>query len=201
MDIKLILQIIGVVLGLLYLWLEYKANIWLWVVGMLMPCVHCVLYYQKGIYADCAMQLYYILAGLYGLTMWLLGRKNTKRPLKIAHTPCRLIAPLVAVYIVLHAAIYFLLVRFTDSTVPFWDSMTTAMSMLAMWLLARKYMEQWLIWLVVDAITVGLYIYKGIPLTAGLYTLYTALALIGYLRWRKVYKSENIEGGSEASLE
>jgi nicotinamide mononucleotide transporter len=77
------------------------------------------------------------------------------------------------------------LVRFTDSTVPFWDSMTTAMSMIAMWLLSRKYLEQWLVWLVVDAITVGLYIYKGIPFTAGLYTLYTALAVAGYLRWRR----------------
>ena len=54
-----------------------------------------------------------------------------------------------------------------------------------MWLLSRKYIEQWIIWLIVDAITVGLYLYKGIPLTAGLYTLYTTLAFAGYLRWRK----------------
>ena len=78
-----------------------------------------------------------------------------------------------------------MLVRFTDSTVPFLDSMTTAMSMVAMWMLSRKYMEQWLVWLVVDMITVGLYIYKGIPLTAGLYTLYCALAVAGYLRWKR----------------
>ncbi len=185
MDIKLILQIVGVVLGLLYLWLEYRANTWLWIVGAIMPCVHGVLYYRSGLYADCAMQVYYILAGLYGLIAWLIGHKSKDKPLRIAHTPLRLVLPLVVVYGVLHAAIYFLLVHFTDSTVPFLDSMTTAMSMIAMWMLSRKYMEQWLVWCAVDAITVGLYLYKGIPLTAGLYTLYTALAVAGYLRWRR----------------
>ena len=185
MELKLILQIVGVALGLLYLWLEYKANIWLWVVGMLMPCVHSILYFKSGLYADFAMQIYYITAGLYGLAVWMAGRKRTEKPLKIAHTPLRLALPLVAIYGVLHAAMYFVLVHFTDSTVPFWDSMTTAMSMVAMWMLSRKYVEQWLVWLVVDAITVGLYIYKGIPLTAGLYMLYTALAFVGYLRWRR----------------
>ncbi len=185
MDIKLILQIIGVVLGLLYLWLEYKANTWLWIVGMLMPCVHCVLYYRSGLYADCAMQGYYILAGLYGLGAWLLGHKSKDKPLQISHTPLRLLFPLILIYILLNIIIYIILLYLTDSTVPFWDSMTTALSMVAMWMLSRKYMEQWLVWCVVDAITVGLYLYKGIPLTAGLYLLYTALAIAGYLRWRK----------------
>lgn len=190
MELKLILQIVGVVLGLLYLWLEYRANIWLWIVGAIMPCVHCVLYYKSGLYADCAMQGYYILAGLYGLVVWLLGKTRTENPLKIAHTPLRLVLPLLAVYGVLHAVMYYLLAEFTDSTVPFWDAMTTAMSMVAMWMLSRKYIEQWLVWLVVDAITVGLYIYKGIPLTGMLYGLYTALAVVGYLRWRRQAKLE-----------
>ncbi len=185
MELKLILQIVGVALGLLYLWLEYRANIWLWVVGAIMPCVHCALYYQSGLYADCAMQGYYIAAGIYGLIAWLLGHKRKENKLQISHTPVRLALPLIAVYVALHTAIYFLLVRFTDSSVPFWDAMTTAMSMVAMWMLSRKYIEQWLVWLAVDAITVGLYVYKGIPLTAGLYALYTALAVAGYLRWRK----------------
>ena len=186
MELKLILQIVGVALGLLYLWLEYRANIWLWVVGMLMPCVHCLLYFKSGLYADCAMQAYYILAGLYGLVVWFIGHKRTDKPLKITRTPLRLIVPLVAIYAVLHATIYFVLVCFTDSSVPFWDAMTPAMAVVAMWLLSRKYIEQWLVWLVIDAITVGLYIYKGIPLTAGLYTLYTILAFVGYLRWRRM---------------
>ena len=191
MELKLILQIVGVALGLLYLWLEYRANTWLWVVGAIMPCVHGLLYYRSGLYADCAMQLYYVLAGLYGLIAWLVGHKSKDKPLKIRCTPIYIAFSLVAIYGVLHILLYYLLVRFTDSTVPFWDSMTTAMSMVAMWMLSRKYIEQWLVWCVVDAITVGLYLYKGIPLTAGLYTLYTALAVVGYLRWRRMVKADS----------
>lgn len=185
MDWSLILQVVGTTLGLLYLWLEYRANIWLWIVGAIMPMVHGVLYLQSGIYADAAMQLYYILAGLYGLMVW---RRKPKEgaTLPIRHTPKQWIPSLIAVYVVLHVVIYFILVEFTDSRVPIFDSMSTALSIVAMWMLSRKLVEQWLIWLVVDMISVGLYMYKGIPITSGLYTLYCILAIAGYLRWRKV---------------
>lgn len=200
MSIKLFLQILGVALGLLYLWLEYRANIWLWVVGAAMPVVHGVLYFRQGLYADFAMQAYYVAAGVYGLAVWLrdgarakgtngaegADNSNGKSARPIAPTPLRLVLPLVGAFVVLQVVIYLLLVRFTDSTVPFWDAMTTALAVVAMWMLSRKYVEQWLVWLVVDAITVGLYLYKEIPLTASLYALYTVLALVGYLRWRRL---------------
>lgn len=185
MELKLLLQIVGTALGLLYLWLEYRANIWLWVVGAIMPMVHGVLYLTSGIYADAAMQLYYVLAGLYGFVVWRLGVTRNTKVIAIQHTPTRWIAPLVVVYAVLHVVMYFVLTEFTDSRVPFFDSMSTALSIVAMWMLSRKLVEQWLVWLVVDAISVGLYLYKGIPITAMLYTLYCALALAGYMRWRR----------------
>ena len=205
MDWKLILQIAGVALGLLYLWLEYRADIRLWIVGLVMPLVHGTLYYKAGLYADCSMQVYYVLAGLYGWLVWRnaphkkaraarnaaaeqnarTARSAEPAAVRIGHTPMRYAAGLIAVYAAAHAGIYFLLSRFTNSTVPFWDAMTTAASIVAMWMLSRKYVEQWLVWLAVDLITVGLYLYKGIPLTAGLYALYSALAVAGYLRWRR----------------
>ncbi len=197
MDWKLILQLAGIVLGLLYLWLEYRADIRLWVVGLIMPVIHGVLYYRSGLYADCSMQVYYVLAGLYGWAMWQRGRsriKNAKnipadrtapKSFAIARTPLRQVPLLVGAYALVHVGIYLLLVRFTNSTVPFWDSFTTALSVVAMWMLSRKYAEQWLVWLVVDITTVGLYVYKEIPFTAGLYLLYSALAVAGYLRWNR----------------
>ena len=205
MDWNLILQIAGVALGLLYLWLEYRADIRLWIVGLVMPLVHGTLYYKAGLYADCSMQVYYVLAGLYGWLVWRnaphkkaraarnaaaeqnarTARSAEPAAVRIGHTPMRYAAGLIAVYAAAHAGIYFLLSRFTNSTVPFWDAMTTAASIVAMWMLSRKYVEQWLVWLAVDLITVGLYLYKGIPLTAGLYALYSALAVAGYLRWRR----------------
>lgn len=185
MELKLLLQIVGTLLGLLYLWLEYKANIWVWIVGAIMPMVHGMLYLQSGIYADAAMQLYYVAAGIYGLFVWLRGEKRSEKRIDIQHTPKQWIFSLVAVYIVLHISLYFLLTEFTDSRVPLFDSMSTALSIVAMWMLSRKLVEQWLVWLVVDMISVGLYLYKGIPITAMLYMLYCGLAVAGYMRWRK----------------
>ena len=191
MDWKLTLQIVGVALGLLYLWLEYKANIWLWVVGLIMPIVHGALYFRSGLYADFSMQLYYIAAGIYGLIVWGRGAKQSNHDtLKITSTPLAVWVAVAGVYALLHGAIYLFLVSFTDSTVPFWDSLTTALCIVAYWMLSRKYVEQWLVWLAVDVITVGLYLYKDIPLTAGLYALYSALAVAGYLRWRRMIKTQ-----------
>ena len=191
MTLSVILQAVGIALGLLYLWLEYKANIWVWVVGAIMPLVHGVLYLTKGIYADAIMQLYYVFAGIYGLAVWLRKPKadgKDKHEGEIRHTPIEWIAPLVATYAVLHVVLYYLLSEFTDSTIPFFDSMSTALCIVAMWMLSRKLVEQWLVWLVVDMISVGLYFYKGIPGTASLYTLYCILAVAGYVRWRRQAK-------------
>ena len=105
--------------------------------------------------------------------------------LRIGHTPLRTVPALAGVYAAAHIGLYLLLTRFTDSTVPFWDAGTTALSVVAMWMLSRKLVEQWLVWLVVDLVTVGLYLYKDLPYTAGLYALYSALAVAGYLRWRR----------------
>ncbi len=190
MDLALILQIVGTTLGLLYLWLEYRANIWLWVVGAIMPMVHGILYLESGIYADAAMQLYYVLAGVYGLAVWKRRPKKNSEG-RIRHTPLGWVIPLVAVYVVLHVSLYIFLVECTDSRVPLFDSMSTALSIVAMWMLSRKLVEQWLVWLVVDMISVGLYLYKGIPITAGLYTIYCILAVAGYLRWRRMARVTN----------
>lgn len=191
MDAKLALQIVGVVLGLLYLWLEYHANVWLWVVGVVMPLVHGTLYLRSGLYADSMMQLYYVAAGVYGLAVWLRGTKRSDRaPLQITHVPAHLWGRIVGVYALLHVALYLLLRYCTDSTVPVWDAATTAMAVVAMWLLSRKYVEQWLVWLVADVITVFLYLYKDIPLTAALYALYCLLAVVGYRKWRSQARCE-----------
>ena len=183
-DWSLILQCVGTALGLLYLWLEYKANIWLWVVGAIMPMVHGALYLTNGIYADAAMQLYYVAAGIYGLIIWK-RRPKKQGDGKIQHTPKEWILNLFVIYAFFHAELYIFLVEFTDSSVPFFDAMSTALCIVAMWMLSRKLVEQWLVWLVVDMISVGLYLYKGIPITAGLYTIYCALAIAGYIRWRR----------------
>jgi nicotinamide mononucleotide transporter len=191
MDWLRFIDIVSTVLGLLYLWLEYRANIWLWAVSVIMPAVHAYLYYQKGLYADFGMEFYYIAMAVYGFVCWKWGNKEDKgKELPITHYKRRHMLASTVTWLVLWGLIYWILINYTDSRVPVLDSFTTSLSAVALWALAKKYVEQWLIWLVVDAVCCGLYIYKGIPFTASLYGFYTVIAVLGYIKWKKMAASE-----------
>lgn len=179
------LDIVTTVLGLAYILLEYRASLWMWAVGFLMQLLGIVLYYQKGLYADCGMEFYYLSMTIYGYWRWVRGTK-TKQALSIRHFPRRLILPWGLLMIVIWGTIYWLLVTFTNSTVPLADSFTTALSLVGIWALAHKYLEQWFIWIAVDIVTSILYFYKDIPFKASLYALYVIIAVFGYMKWRKM---------------
>ncbi|MBR5135622.1 MAG: nicotinamide mononucleotide transporter [Rikenellaceae bacterium] len=183
------LEIAGVIVGLIYLWLEYRASVWLWAASIVMPAIYIFIYAESGFYADMGINIYYLVASIYGWAAWL-RRGDDEQPLKITHTPRKMILPLTVVCASAMVVITYVLVNYTDSTVPYGDSFTTALSIVALYMLARKQAEQWLVWLVVDAVSCALYIYKGIHLTAALYGLYTVLAWIGYRRWIKMIEED-----------
>lgn len=180
----LLLDTLGVCCGLLYLYWEIKENAWMWVVGCIMPLIYSYVLYQAGLYADFGMEVYYLLAGLYGLYCWLRGSRRTGKTYQIRWTPPRLRLLLLSIALLLWGVLTFLLIRFTDSTVPVLDALTTALSVVALWMLSRKLVEQWWVWLVVNAISTGLYIYKDVYGRALLYAIYTVLAVYGYYKWR-----------------
>ena len=187
------LEIFGTVIGLIYLWLEYKASIYLWIASIVMPAIYIFIYYEAGLYADFGINIYYLLIAVYGWFVWKYGGKKEKnetpKELSIAHTPTKYIIPLVAIFFVTFALIVWILKEFTDSTVPVLDSFTTALSIIAMWMLAHKYLEQWLVWIIVDLVCVGLYIYKGLYFTSGLYALYAVIAIFGYRNWKRAMQN------------
>lgn len=185
------LEIIGTIVGLIYLWLEYHASIYLWVASIVMPLIYIFIYHDAGLYADMGINIYYVIASIYGIICWRRGisRKNKKdasTALKITHTPTSRITPLSIISIALTFAIAYILITFTDSNVPWWDSVTTSLSIVAMWMMARKYIEQWWVWIVVDVISAGLYVYKELFFTAGLYALYAIIAYFGYKKWKEL---------------
>jgi nicotinamide mononucleotide transporter len=182
------LDIVTTVLGLAYILLEYKASLWMWAVGFLMQSLGIILYYQKGLYADCGMEFYYLSMTVYGWWRWVHGSAE-KQSLPIRHFPPRLVLPWLALTAMVWAVIYWLLVTFTNSNVPLADSFTTALSILGIWALAHKYLEQWLIWIAVDVVTCVLYFYKDIPFKASLYGLYVIIAILGYRNWRSMMAS------------
>ena len=181
------LDIVTTVLGLAYILLEYKANIWMWAVGFAMQALGIVLYYQKGLYADCGMEFYYLAMTVYGYWKWIHGTAS-KEALPIRHFPRRLVFPWIGIIAVIWAIIYWLLITFTNSNVPFADSFTTALSIVGIWALAHKYLEQWFIWIAVDVVTCILYFYKEIPFKASLYALYVIIAIMGWRKWNKMMK-------------
>lgn len=187
----LALEILGFCTGLLYLWYEYHASWRMWIVSVIMPMISMWIYFSKGLYADFGINIYYLIIAVYGYVTWRLGKPaKADKPEKAERPISRMPAWVWGGSIVATAALWYalgwLLDTQTDSTVPWYDAFTTALSIVGMWLLARKYLEQWLAWMIVDAVCVWLYAYKGIYFYSVLYALYTVIAFFGYRKWRRM---------------
>ena len=195
------LEILGFSIGLLYLWWEYHADWRMWYASMVMPAISMWIYFSKGIYADFAINIYYLVIAIYGFIVWtkshkkdnlsdksdlseMSGKSESQHP--ITNIPPRMLFACVAVFIVLWVGLYLILNYLTDSTVPIPDAFTTALSIVGMWMLARKYLQQWIVWILVDAVCTCLYWYKGIPFYAILYAIYTVIAFFGYRKWHRL---------------
>lgn len=182
------LEILGTVVGIIYLVLEYRASIYLWIAGIIMPAIYIFVYYKAGLYADFGINVYYLLAAVYGLVVWKCGRKKDSHveELPITYVPKRACIPLLSVFVSAWLGLAFILANYTNSDVVWFDSFTTALSIVGMWLLAHKYVEQWLVWIVVDVVSVGLYLYKDLHFTAVLYAIYAIIAIFGYRKWKQM---------------
>ena len=184
------LDILTTILGLIYIWLEYRAHIALWVIGIVMPALDIILYWQHGLYGDAGMACYYTLAACYGLYIWKFKKtRKKKESLPIIFMPRDQYLPSLLFFLISWGLIYYILVTWTNSTVPLLDSFTNAMSFVGLWALARKYVEQWIFWIIVDVVCTFLYIQKGIPFKALLYGLYVVIAVAGYQKWKRVAKT------------
>ena len=199
------LDIATTVLGLLYIWLEYRAHIALWLVGIIMPALDVYLYYNHGLYGDAGMAVYYTAAGIYGYVVWRLSPKFLRGKSlgapAITSMPLRLYLPTSVCFVLAWAVTYYILITWTNSTVPLLDSFTNALSFVGLWALSRKYIEQWFFWIVVDAVCAWLYIQKGIPFKAGLYALYVVIAILGYFKWRRMMVPNAATGPQPATKE
>lgn len=187
MNWDLVIEILGFTIGLVYLWLEYHARPLMWLASVIMPVISLYIYYSRGLYADFGINVYYLVIAVYGYLHWTRGTSRTesrdKKNRDVTHAPVAAWGAIVAGLALLWATLWYVLTTFTDSNVPVADSFTTALSIIAMWMLARKWAEQWLAWLVVDAVCVVLYCYKAIYFYALLYAVYTVIAWFGYRKW------------------
>lgn len=189
------IEILGTIVGLIYLWQEYRASIYLWITSIIMPAIYLYVYYQAGLYADFGINIYYLVIALYGWLAWrynfsLRGKRADSNELSISHINRLTFLRLFLLFLAAWAVISYILIHFTNSTVPFTDAFTTALSIVGMYMLARKYIEQWWVWLVVDVVSSALYIYKELYFTAVLYALYAIIAIFGYRKWKQLMNNE-----------
>ena len=182
------IEITGVVLSLIYLYLSIRQKVGLWFFGIISSIFYTVVFVESGLYADMSLQVYYIAISIYGWIHWKKGHISQKEEIPATFMASKdwIIAGIGTVVVCL--LYYFILTRYTDSTVPVTDSIVGALSVVGTWMLAKKFIENWLVWIVADAICVGLYIYKDLYPTSVLNVIYTIMAGVGYWQWKKGMK-------------
>jgi nicotinamide mononucleotide transporter len=180
-------EILGVVFSILYLYFSIRRNILLWPMGIISAMLYMVVFFQSKFYADMALNGYYLVISVYGWLLWRGDGSGIEESLKISRLGWKNGLVMLAVTSAVFLLIGTVLERFTDSPVPWWDAFTTALSFTATWMLARKILEHWILWIVIDSVSMGLYIYRGLYPTMVLFGIYTLMAATGFISWRKVY--------------
>jgi nicotinamide mononucleotide transporter len=181
-------EIIGVITGLLCVALAAMNNIWNWPIAIVSVGIYIFIFFDSHLYADMGLQVYFMGMNIYGWYFW--SRKSaseTKTPVMLI-TKKEIILSVIAIIVFT----FFLgtVLKYTPASYPYIDSFCTACSLVAQVFLARKVLENWLIWIFVDIIYVGVYIFKHLDLTAGMYAIYVVIALLGYIDWKKDYKKQ-----------
>lgn len=182
-------EAIAVITGLMSVWYARKENILVYPTGIVSVLIYVYLCFTVKLYAEMGINAFYFFMSIYGWVKW--SRKVGDKPARpITWASGREWVYSVAGFVVSFVVLYFVLKNYTDSNVPFWDALTTAIFIIGMWLMALKKIENWILWILGDLISVPLYASKGLALTGIQYTVFLALAVAGYLEWRKKLKAE-----------
>ena len=187
------LEILGVVFGTASVWFSKKENILVYPTGIVSVLIYVYLCFYAGLYADMGINVFYFIMSIYGWINWSTSQNikesstldNENKKLEISKNTQIQNIYFGTLIVVFWITLYAILDNYTDSTVPVIDSFTTAICLVGMWMMALKKIENWILWIIADLISVPLYWYKGLPLTSIQFLLFTALAVSGYLEWKK----------------
>lgn len=180
-------EVLGVITSLVYLYFSVRQIIWLWPFGIISSALFILIFFNSKFYADMGLQVYYLGVSIYGWVYWSRGGvdREEKSTLPVQRISRQLSLLLGVAAMVIMLGIVYVLKSYTDSDVPWGDGFTTAGSIVATWMLARKVLEHWLVWIVVDSVAAGLYFYKGLYPSFLLYLIFTIIAVVGYFQWKK----------------
>ena len=181
------LEVIAVITGLLSVWYCRLENILVYPIGIISVLIYVYICYGAGLYADMGINVVYFIMSVYGWINWTRGGDKTEQ-LKISTLNTKRWIMNLAITGGLYIIINYLLIHFTDSTVPYIDSFTTSIFIVAMFLQAKKKVESWIFWIIGDIVSIPLYVYKGLVFTSFQFTIFLVLAIMGYIEWRRSYK-------------
>src|ERR1700748_2674926 len=185
-----LLEVTGVITGLLCVYLAAKNIIWNWPVAIISVSIYIFIFFDSHLFADMGLQVYFLITNVYGWYFW--SKKmpaETKIPVMLI-TRREVMISVIA--IIVFTFILGSVLKYTTASFPFLDSFCTACSLVAQVFLARKVLENWLIWIFVDIIYVGVYVVKGLDDTAVMYAIYIPIALLGYIDWKKDWKKQMV---------
>lgn len=182
-------EALAALLGFVSIYFQIKQKPLYWPISIIMVSMYIFVYFKSGFYADMSLQFYYLIVGFYGWYYWVFGRNKTQKTTEnipeVTTLSFKGIITAVLVSIGIFIIIYLILKNFTNSEIPLGDAFTTGISFTATWLLARKILENWLFWIVVNVTSTGLYIFKELYPTAILFFALSILAVVGYIKWKK----------------
>jgi nicotinamide mononucleotide transporter len=179
-------ELIAAILGFIGIFFQIKQNPWYWLISIFMVSMYIFVYIDAKLYADMSLQVYYLIMCFYGWYNWVFGRSTSRREaLKVSRLKKRYYLIITTLGIILFVFISQVLIFFTDSDLPYWDSFTTSLSFIATWMLAKKILENWLLWIIVNVCSVGIYIHKDLLPTSLLFVVLAILAVVGYNTWKK----------------
>ena len=184
------IEVFGAITGLIYIYFSIRQSIWLWLTGIITSAIYIYVYFSSKFYADMSLQVYYLVISIYGWIYWYRGKENNKKNLPVRKTPFKTAVILLIITALIFFFMGYFLDIYTDSPLPYWDAFTTALSITATFMLTRKFIEQWLMWIVIDAVSAALYFYKGLYATVILFIVYTILAVVGFIQWQRAMQKE-----------
>ena len=178
------LELLAALTGAVSVWLSVRQNIWSWPLAIVNVLLYTIVFYEAKLYADMGLQVIYAVISIYGWYEWLYGGEN-RTALKVSRTPRRVAGLLVVIAAAGTALLGTLLHRSTDASLPWLDSALTSTSLVAQWMMTRKLLENWAVWIAVDVVYVGMFVYKSLYVTAVLYAVFLILAARGWFEWRR----------------
>ncbi len=176
-------EVFGFITGAVCVWLTVKEHLWNWPIGIANNVFFIALFWQTRLYADMGLQFVYIVLGALSWYWWLHGGQS-RSPLRVSCVPVSVALGVALLSVVSTFGMTLYLQRIHDAA-PFWDALTTVLSLAAQYLLTRKWLENWWVWLTADAVYIGLYGFKHLYLTGALYALFLGMCVIGLKQWRK----------------